>query len=275
MNHIRSILLHLDATASSIQRLGCARRLAHRHSALLSVMYAVASSSDSSRLALSERPGGMLETQERADLEQARAWFDDAMAQGGADMRWLRTDGRATVDGFIRHAMYADLLVLGQVDPQAIESQATPAAFLESVLIGSGRPGLILPHDGVLDVAAREPLIGWNATPAAARAVAAALPWLRQAKRVHVLDEAGDEARDDGALGIAGLLRLHGIDPVIHYHLDSAVTIGNSLLGLAADVHADLLVMGCYGHARVSELVFGGASRTVLQHMTLPVLMAT
>ena len=43
---------------------------------------------------------------------------------------------------------------------------------------------------------------------------------------------------------------------------------------LAADVHADLLVMGCYGHSRFRELVLGGASRSILQHMTVPVLMS-
>ncbi len=275
MNHFRSILLHLDATASSIQRLGSARRLAHRHSAILSVMYAVGSSAEASRLALSDRPAGFLQTQERADLDRAKSWFDDAHAQGGADMRWLRADGHAPADAFVRHAMYADLLVLGQADPSAASWQAAPSAFVESVLIGSGRPALVLPHAGVLDVAADEPLIGWNATPPAARAVAAALPWLRQSRRVHVLDEAGDEARGDGVLGIVGFLRLHGIDPVVHHHPDSAATIGDSLLGLAGDVHADMLVMGCYGHGRLSELAFGGASRTVLQHMALPVFMAS
>ena len=53
-------------------------------------------------------------------------------------------------------AMYADLLVLGQADPSAVSSQAAPPSFVESVLIGSGRPALILPHAGVLDVAAHE-----------------------------------------------------------------------------------------------------------------------
>ncbi len=70
-------------------------------------------------------------------------------------------------------------------------------------------------------------------------------------------------------------LDAHGIATKAERHAAAASEApGESLLSLAADVGADLLVMGCYGHSRTRELVLGGASRTVLNSMTLPVLMA-
>ena len=52
------------------------------------------------------------------------------------------------------------------------------------------------------------------------------------------------------------------------------IDIGNALLSLAADLGSDLLVMGCYGHTRLREVLLGGVSRAILKSMTLPVLMA-
>lgn len=273
MNNIRSILLHLDATAASVARLEFARTLAMRHHATLSVVFAVASTPRSVQLALSERPAGLLQTQERADLEQAKSWFDEALAQGGPPMRWLRADAQNATADFQTLALYADLLVLGQDDPSGLPGGA-PEGFIESVLIDSGRPALIVPHAGVAGTTGHAPLIAWNASPQAARAVTAALPWLRAAKQAHVLDETGNGVRDQSGLDIVEYLRLHGVESVLHHQRGSTTPIGDTLLSLAEEVGADLLVMGCYGHSRVSELVLGGASRTVLQAMTLPVLMA-
>ena len=90
----------------------------------------------------------------------------------------------------------------------------------------------------------------------------------------------GDPAAAPGAPPAAadsleGYLRLHGVAAPIQRHgAVASSSAGDGLLSLAADVGADLLVMGCYGHSRARELVLGGASRTVLKSMTLPVLMA-
>ena len=94
---------------------------------------------------------------------------------------------------------------------------------------------------------------------------------------MHVVGWTADAVqRPAGRLDLAGYLRLHGVEPKVQYHGAASVEggVGESLLSLAADVQADLLVMGCYGHSRARELVLGGASRTILRSMTLPVLMA-
>jgi len=75
-------------------------------------------------------------------------------------------------------------------------------------------------------------------------------------------------------LNLDGYLHLHGIEPVWHREELEPTDIGEQMLSRTFDLGADLLVMGCYGHGRAREWVLGGASRTILQSMTLPVLMA-
>jgi nucleotide-binding universal stress UspA family protein len=171
--------------------------------------------------------------------------------------------------------LYADLLVLGQHHPSIAPGTAPPAGFVESALIDTGK-ALIVPHTGSFQAIGHEVLIGWNATPQAAHAVAAALPWLRGARHVHVLESAQASSRRGSSdeLDIAQYLHGHAVSATLHGDGRAEADAGDALLSLASDVGADLLVMGCYGHSRARELMLGGATRIVLQTMTLPVLMA-
>ena len=110
--------------------------------------------------------------------ERARARFADAPATGGPAMRWVEGGHIDPVEAFRRHALYADLLVLGQHDPAAAPGKHSPDGFVESVLIATGKPALVLPLAGESQGPRKNVLVGWNATPYAARAVVAALPWL-------------------------------------------------------------------------------------------------
>ena len=71
-----------------------------------------------------------------------------------------------------------------------------------------------------------------------------------------------------------GYLWRHGVEAIWHREGQEPQALGELLLSRAFDLHADLLVMGCYGHSRTREWLLGGTSRTVLRAMTLPVLMA-
>jgi nucleotide-binding universal stress UspA family protein len=106
--------------------------------------------------------------------------------------------------------------------------------------------------------------------------VRAALPWLARARQVHLAVEspAAEGGPWPGAAQLQAWLSLHGVTAEMRSHSVGRTTPGEFLLSLAADVGADLLVMGCFGHSRARELVLGGASRSVLSAMTLPVLMA-
>lgn len=210
-----------------------------------------------------------------AAVDRTKSLFDNVLADGGPPMRWSESSDADTVEAFCRQALHADLLLLGQHDPSAALSGSVPTGFVESVLFGTDKPALILPFAGRFETAGRDVLIGWNATPRAARAVTAALPWLRTARRVHVLEAAGEPAKHHaGGLDVAQYLQFHGIVPALHRHHASPTDAGEVLLSFATEVGADLMVIGCYGHGRARESIPGGASRSVLQTMTLPVLMA-
>lgn len=115
-------------------------------------------------------------------------------------------------------------------------------------------------------------LVAWKETRTSARAVSAALPWLQWAGQVHAV-RFGEDV--EGQLqSLQDYLQAHGVHIKPHAGGPEDSDVGERLLSMAADVGADLLVMGCHGHGRTREWVPGGATRTVLASMTLPVLMA-
>jgi nucleotide-binding universal stress UspA family protein len=273
---IRSILVQLDGTPSSASRLQLARRLALAAQAQLHAMFVGSPPQRPVQLAISESPAALLQTVDWAAVARARSMFDDAVAEEGSPpMRWLDSNGVEPAEAFFRQALYVDLLVLGQHDPSSEPGTGAPAGFVESALIDTGKPALVVPHTGSFQVVGHEVLVGWNATPQAARAVVAALPWARGARHVHVLESAqASSRRGSDELDIAQYLHGHAVSATLHRGGRAEGDAGDALLSLASDVDADLLVMGCYGHSRARELMLGGATRTVLQTMTLPVLMA-
>ena len=275
---IQQILVHLDASAKrSSARLHIARQLAHQHGAALAALYAVAPSF----VALPYPPQGGLGLginmpaidEERRAL--AKAAFDEAMKKSGAPASWGALGEGTYREAFARQALYADLVVLGQHDPSDKEPAGVAADFAESVLAASGKAALIVPWTGVQRDVGDTVVVAWKETPESARAVAAAMPLLQRARRVHVVTWSPAEAGTGGTgLSLDTYLRAHQVQPVWHRYGDEPSHLGELLLSSTFDLEADLLVMGCYGHSRAREWVLGGISRTVLQSMTLPVLMA-
>jgi nucleotide-binding universal stress UspA family protein len=121
-------------------------------------------------------------------------------------------------------------------------------------------------------------LVGWDSSREATRAINDAMPLLQAAQAVTVLaidptDGPAGHGEMPGA-DIALHLARHGVKATIESTVSAGIGIGNVLLSRASDLGADLLVMGAYGHSRVRELVLGGSTRTVIESMTLPVLMS-
>jgi len=269
MSAIKSILLHLDASPRGAVRLRLAAELAERHDSAVTAAYAATPTAMVTTSAIGEGSGIFLAAANHVDEEykrKARAIFDDT--QAGPRVRWTELADGVPLPSFTQEALLHDLLVLGQYDLSDAGGRIVPTDFAEAVVIDSGKPAIIVPYAGDFAQIGRTVLVAWKRSREAARALAAALPLLRAAQRVHVAAW-GENPRD-----IEQLLHRHGIDPT--FHAEPAVngdTAGALILSRAADLGADLLVMGCYGHSRMRELVLGGASRTVMDSMTLPVLM--
>ncbi len=174
-------------------------------------------------------------------------------------------------------ARYCDLCIVGQFDERGPVSAVGPSLAAD-VAAASGTPVLIVPNTGLTSAPMRRVLLAWNASRESARAMHYALPLLQRAEKVDVAilgaraTEASPDLRPVTAIGQA--LARHGIHTEV-VQRDTDEDAGVALLALAAERGAELLVMGCYGHSRVRELLLGGATRTVLNAMELPVLMAS
>lgn len=272
------LLVHLDASPQAAQRLELARRIGQAQGAAVTALYAVTPRFVELPFAPEIGPGIAAALRDVDDglRLQARKAFDQELATPGWPVAWAEVRDDPVMGAFAQQALYADLLVLGQHDPDSQQASGVPSDFAETVMVASGKPALILPYTG------RPPellggivVIAWKAAREAARAVSAALYLLQRARRVHVLTWSGDDEPIDGnRLDLSGYLKLRGVEAVWHEQGEAPQALGELLLSRAFDLEADLLVMGCYGHSRAREWVLGGTSRTVLRSMTLPVLMA-
>ena len=268
---MKRILVHLDASPRTAVRLALAQRLAHRDGAELDAFYGVEPTLVALPWAAGEGLGSVAAALAELDAEQrkrARTLVDQTA--GRSPLTWI-DGGAAPYWSLLQHAMYSDLLVLGQTDGQdGLTGPVTPG-LVPHTIIDTGKPTLVVPANGSFEVPCRI-LVAWKATRESARAVTAALPWLRRAKAVHLAIPA-DEDHADAPARLTHWLQLQGVAAPIEHHRLADGEAGAALLSLAARSGAELLVMGCYGHSRARELVLGGASRTVLHSMTLPVLM--
>lgn len=275
---MRSILVHLDASAACAVRLHVARQLAEQHGASVTALFAVAPGSSGLPTSFSAAAiAGAVQSIDIDGRHHARASLERAVALGGPPVAWQESAAEAPLRALSRQALLADLLVLGKRDPGGPHAEQLPPDFAESVVIDSGKPALVVPDNAPVTQVGRIITIAWKPSRESARAVAAALPLLQRAQAVHVLmwqdkQEAKPAAHHLGQLAVF-LLR-HGVAVQTHALGAAPSRIGDAILGEARRHGADLLVMGCYGRSRARELLLGGASRSVLQAMPLPVLMA-
>lgn len=176
---------------------------------------------------------------------------------------------------FARHARHVDLSIVGQppANDGVDETMLVEAAFLET-----GRPALLVPWIGAREVPPRRILVAWDGGREAARAIGDALPFLRRADEVSlvVVDPAALAGRigEEPGADMARHLARHDVKVSVRAVAAGGLPVGDVLLGEAADWTADLLVMGGFGHSRLRELVLGGVTRHLIEHMTVPVLLA-
>jgi nucleotide-binding universal stress UspA family protein len=281
---LKDILVHVDATERAETRLRLAAELARRHRAHLTGLHVVDLMLPSGFIAGAGGFGdgaalGALMDEMRATAlsvaGRVEARFRATLQGEGIEGEWRVVEGVAA-ETVALHARYADLVVVGQHDPEGEARDSD--AIIERALFSSGRPVLIVPFAGEFKTIGRTVLVGWNASREAARAVHDALPLIAQAEQATVLsvnprvglDAHGEVPGADIALHLAR----HGVTVTVAKTASEEVGEGDVLLNHAADTLADLLVVGAYGHSRVREYVVGGVTRTLLQRMTLPVLMS-
>lgn len=210
-----------------------------------------------------------------AAARKSEATFQSVCSRLGLSGEWRL--GYGEIGGVAtEHARYADLTITGQVNPES-PPPGGGAAVPERLALASGRPVLVVPYVGRYESIGSHVLVAWNRTREAVRAVHDAIPVLQKAERVTVLSIDPEQSESLPSLPGSDIglhLARHGITVETSCTVARDIAVGSAILSRAADLGADLIVMGCYGHARLRELVLGGASREILGHMTVPVLMS-
>lgn len=197
----------------------------------------------------------------------------------GADLRWSVETGIAQLADIARHvgqrARFADLAILPQPYGEARGAELEPVT--EAVLFEGACPAMVLPAGNAPTPAPKRVMIAWNETAEALSAVKAAMPVLATAEEVHVVivdPPAHGPSRSDPGGPLSQYLARHDIRAEISVLSRTLPRVSDVLIRHGTDMNADLLVMGAYGHSRVREAIFGGATRNMLEHCPLPVLLA-
>lgn len=277
--NFKTLLVHVDTSRQATTRINLAAQMAIDHDAHLigTAMTGI------SRIVFQDNPlrppdPVLMHHVEalRDHAQEALRQFEAIAHQAGVTSVESRLVDDDPAAGMSRQTRYADLAVIGQFDPDD-PVPGLMSDFPASVLMQSAHPVLIVPFASQRIQPFSRVLIGWDASLTATRAVTRALPLLKNASMVDVVvfnASAQDEAHGEVPGGdIALYLARHGVPVNVMSHRTD-IDIGDALLSLCADQGSDLLVMGGYGHTRFREILLGGATRTVLESMTLPVLMA-
>ena len=274
----KTILVHLNDKRRAEALLEPAVWLASRHNAHLIGMHAYSMiPAPPIPIPYGGKVLGAMVAAERQETEEIAATFARMTANQPfvAEWRAVKVPHVDLAPIVMDHGRAADLIIAGQTDPDWDLSPLMD--FPERLALESGRPVLVVPYIGRYPEIGRNVVVAWKPGREAARATFDALPFLLGAEKIHILEvkEQGDER---SALtpdtSIAAALARHGIKPNVYTSAPSDITVGDEILSRLADLGADLLVMGAYGHSRMRELVFGGVTRSISRHMTVPTLFS-
>jgi nucleotide-binding universal stress UspA family protein len=271
----KTILVHCDSGSGTPVRLQIAAGLADRFDGRVVGLFVRPPFQAPAFIAAGPAMGSLqksYETAMKADEATAAGAFRDIIGSKGIG-DWRAADGLIE-QVVIRHARYADLVIVGQGGADA-PLTSTPSDLAEEVAMAGERPVLIVPHIGVARPPGGTVMLCWNDSREAVHAVTAALPLLQGADKVIILlvDPESEAGREPPGVGVAAWLGRHGVKATIRRDTAAESDVGGVILSRAADLDVDLIVMGLYGHSRMRERVLGGASRTLLATMTVPVLV--
>ena len=207
-----------------------------------------------------------------------RTAFEDAMKKEGLkfDLHVVQGATPSIADEVVSKGRSADLLIISATNPD--ETTGVESDFVEQAVMAAGRPIIVLPFKGDIKLNFNDIVLGWNGEREAARAAFDALPVLKAAKKVRIVrtDPQKDPSLKGSIAGadLAETLARHGVKAEATSYPTAGDDAGHALLRCADDNGSDLIVMGAYGHSRLREYIFGGATQHVLAHLNRPVLMS-
>lgn len=267
----KDILVYADADDHAASYLDVATSLASAHGAHLVALHVLPPPVVPADITTAV-PVEFIEWQEeyaKQQAEKARQQVSAAQQRSGVNIEWRAVDG-VVLSTVLLHSHYADLVVLSQSESGSV------GALPETVVMGSGRPALIVPSRGRFPTVGKRVLVAWNRTREATRALHDSLPLLERATSVTIMEvnPEGGRHRHIAGADIAAHLARYGVKVDVASTTAPDIDVGDAILSRVADLGVDCLVMGAYSHSRLREFAFGGATRHVLESMTVPVLMS-
>jgi nucleotide-binding universal stress UspA family protein len=272
------MLVHVDSSTASVERLEVATRLARVFDAHLIGLY-VAALAPIHQYAEADFGPDLVEAHDRYMREaadDAERTFRSRIEAASLKSEWRRMEGNLP-DLVLLNSRYVDLVILGQRDPERLDPGTSPE-LPEHVILDVGRPVLVVPRAGLFPSVGERILVAWTPSRGAVRAVNDALPLLCRATNVKVVAVNPD-------IGLGGHGAVPGADIALHLarhgvNVEAATVqipdkkVGITLLNEAEKFGADLIVCGAFGHSRFRELVLGGVTRRLLAETKLPVLFS-
>jgi nucleotide-binding universal stress UspA family protein len=205
------------------------------------------------------------------EAQEAGAWWNGLLHGTVGEWHVALAD---PIDAIAHAARWCDLVVIER--PMNNPDAPVGWGLVSRSVFDSGVPVLVVPDTAALGKLGERIVVAWNGSREAVRALHGALPLLARASQILVLD--GSTDNDGGMLklprfDLATYLQRHGIHADFHT-FDSGNGKGQEILNAAHTAAADLIVMGAWGHSRLTELVLGGTTRHLFQHSDLPLLVA-
>ncbi|CAO3422610.1 universal stress protein [Azospirillum endophyticum] len=272
---IKTILLHMANDDAYAGRLAVAAALAKRFSAHIQALYiATPVSMPAGATGRAASYGFMAEATAIAHENAERIGQEVRQALDGLSYDWTVEEGDH-VELLAERASYADLVVVAQSAAVRAGERVSLHHIPDRLPLETATPVLVLPpKQPAASPIGRHVLVAWKNSRESAHAVRAAMPFIETADTVTVLsvEPLGQHGNDAAAL--VEWLHRHGIAARPQTVIASGGEVGDMILSCCGDQGADLLVMGAYGHSRLRELVLGGATRTVLDGLALPALLA-
>ncbi len=276
----KTILVYLNDTTRAERVLGAATSLARTHKAHLIGLaiippYIVTPAFDPTSVSttIDEHRVAYVE-----DIAKLKTMFNDTGRREGLSCEWQQADAQfgTAAACLLERTRSADIVVMSQDNPNWGYS-----TFLESsdrIVVEAGRPVLLIPNTGRVELPPKQALISWNSRREAARAAFDAIPLLSVGAHVTVLwvDTSADPVMAGDAPGtdLCATLTRHGFKCEAAIARAPQGDTAEAIMREASARGADLVVMGAYGHSRLREFVLGGATRDILARMDRATLMS-
>lgn len=258
---IKDILLHVDHSPACANRIETAISLAQRYHAHLS------------GLLVTVLHSGLIKKSPEATREE----FMRKVSRAGVPGHWKNIDlalpNIGVEEMVCYHSCFTDLVVIGQFQPDAGD-RSIPSNLPERVVLGSGRPVLVIPYIGACRQIGERIMVAWKPGPRSTRALNDALPLLQSAQYVHLISvDSSVDFKNENEYLLEHLER-HGVTVRISHVPQGDLSISDILLNMVVDEGIDLVVMGAHAQLRRGKLDFGLVGKSFLKHMTVPVLMS-